>query len=182
MDRVGTWETSRRPQSPRRSRGHDRKSRRRSCWGRREESDGCVIPMKPRTKPTTNRRRREWREGGRSKGRRVATHAPDSEPGWRVTEAASLRIGGVQNPRSRLTFDESPVRESCTPGSGAARLAAIPAGASPANTRSPVHVVVIPSGREGDQTAESLEVKALWGRGDLVRSVKGGRATWQAVA
>src|SRR5216683_1401954 len=117
MDRVGTWETSRRPQSPQRSRGHDRKSRRRSCWGRREESDGCVIPMKPRTKPTTNRRRREWREGGRSKGRRVATHAPDSEPGWRVTEAASLRIGGVQNPRSRLTFDESPVRESCTPGS-----------------------------------------------------------------
>ena len=41
---------------------------------------------------------------------------------------------------------------------------------------------VIPSGREGDQTAGSLEVKALWGRGDLVRSVKGGRATWQAVA
>src|SRR6202043_1595057 len=39
-------------------------------------------PMKPRTKPTTNRRRREWREGGRSKGRRAATHAPDSEPGW----------------------------------------------------------------------------------------------------
>src|SRR5215475_2908138 len=56
-------------------------------------------------------------------------------------------------------------------GSGAARLAAIPAGASPANTRSPVHVVVISSGSEGDQTAGSLEVKALWGRGDLVRSV-----------
>src|SRR5882724_11145744 len=73
-------------------------------------------------------------------------------------------------------------RQCRTSGSGAARLAAIPAGASPANTRSPVHVVVIPSGREGDQTAESLEVKALWGRGDLVRSVKGGRATWQAVA
>src|SRR5215472_17008714 len=31
----------------------------------------------------------------------------------------------------------------------------------------PVHVVVISSGREGDQTAGSLEVKALWGRGDL---------------
>jgi hypothetical protein len=44
------------------------------------------------------------------------------------------------------------------------RLAAIPAGESPANTRSPVHVVVISSGRAGDQTAESLEVKALWGR------------------
>ena len=72
--------------------GHDRKSRRRSCWGRREESDGCVVPMKPRTKPTTNRQRREWREGGRSKERRAATHAPDSEPGRRVTEAASLRV------------------------------------------------------------------------------------------
>jgi hypothetical protein len=46
-------------------------------------------------------------------------------------------------------------------GSGAARLAAIPAGVSLANTRSPVHVVVISSGSEGDQTAESLEVKAL---------------------
>jgi len=60
--------------------GHDRKSRRRSCRGRREESDGCIIPMKPRTRPTTNRWRRVWREGGRSKGRRAATHAPDSVP------------------------------------------------------------------------------------------------------
>src|SRR5271166_4991004 len=49
-------------------------------------------------------------------------------------------------------------------GSGAARLAAIPAGESPANTGSPVHVVVISSGRAGDQSAGSLEVKALWGR------------------
>ena len=102
--------------------GHDRKSRRRSCWGRREESDGCVVPMKPRTKPTTNRQRREWREGGRSKERRAATHAPDSEPGRRVTEAARLRVGGKSGlpssyPRSRLTFDESPLRESCTVGS-----------------------------------------------------------------
>jgi len=74
------------------------------------------------------------------------------------------------------------MRESRTYGSGAARLAAIPAGAGPADKRSPVHVVVISSGSEGDQTAGSLDVKALWGRGDLVRSVKGGRATWQAVA
>ena len=34
-----------------------------------------------------------------------------------VTEAASLRIGGVQTQRSRLTFDKSPVRASRTPGS-----------------------------------------------------------------
>ena len=54
--------------------------------------------------------------------------------------------------------------ESGSSGSGAARLAAIPAGESPANTRSPVHVVVISSGRAGDQTVGSLEVKALWGR------------------
>src|ERR1700730_3784809 len=54
-------------------------------------------------------------------------------------------------------------------GSGAARLAAIPAGLSPANTRSPVHVVVIPSGREGDQTAGSLEVKARRSRSALSR-------------
>src|ERR1019366_9370258 len=30
--------------------GHDGKSRRRSRRGRGEESDGCIVPMKPRTK------------------------------------------------------------------------------------------------------------------------------------
>ena len=68
------------------------------------------------------------------------------------------------------------MREICASVSGAARLAAIPAGESPASTRSPVHAVVISSGSKGDRTAGSLEVKALWGRGDLVRSVAGGRA------
>ena len=43
--------------------GRDRKSRRRSCRGGREESDGCTVPMKPRTKPTSNRWRRVWSEG-----------------------------------------------------------------------------------------------------------------------
>ena len=32
--------------------GRDRKSRRRSCRGTDEESDGCMVPMKHRTKPT----------------------------------------------------------------------------------------------------------------------------------
>jgi hypothetical protein len=41
----------------------------------------------------------------------------------------------------------------------AARLAAIPAGESPANRRSPVAVVVISSNGEGDRPVESLEVK-----------------------
>jgi len=63
-----------------------------------------------------------------------------------------------------ITRGRSRVPELGTLGSGAARLAAIPAGESPANTGSPVHVVVISSGRAGDQSAGSLEVKALWGR------------------
>ena len=44
----------------------------------------------------------------------------------------------------------------------AARLAAIPAGESPAN-RSPVAVVVISSNGEGDRSVESLEVKVPGG-------------------
>src|SRR3954453_4275995 len=31
--------------------GHDRKSYGRRCRGRYEESDGCIVPMKPRTTP-----------------------------------------------------------------------------------------------------------------------------------
>ena len=118
-------------------------------------------------------------KGGGQGEREPMPHVPDTVPGKRVTDAGARTEGRGQPSNIR---GGSRMQESCTYGSGAARLAAIPAGASPANTRSPVHVVVIPSGREGDQTAESLEVKALWGRGDLVRSVKGGRATWQAVA
>jgi hypothetical protein len=51
------------------------------------------------------------------------------------------------------------VRQRCTAASAAARLAAIPAGESPADTRSPGHAVVISSGSKGDRTAGSLEVK-----------------------
>ena len=40
------------------------------------------------------------------------------------------------------------------------KLAAVLAGESPANRRSPDAVVVISSSREGDRPAESLEVKA----------------------
>ena len=56
----------------------------------------------------------------------------------------------------------------------AARLAAIPAGESPGNRRSPVTVVVISSGGEGDRSVESLEVKVPEGWGVPVRSVQGG--------
>ena len=46
----------------------------------------------------------------------------------------------------------------------AAKLAAVLAGESPANRRSPDAVVVISSSREGDRPVESLEVKAPVGR------------------
>jgi hypothetical protein len=58
--------------------------------------------------------------------------------------------------------------------SGAAKLAAIPAGESPANRGGPVTVVVISSNEKGDRLVESLDVKALAGRGNPVRSVQGG--------
>ena len=45
------------------------KARSRSRTGRSEKSDGCIVPMKPRTMPREwHRRRRRWREGGRSRG------------------------------------------------------------------------------------------------------------------
>ena len=64
----------------------------------------------------------------------------------------------------------------------AAKLAAIPAGESPANRRSPVTVVVISSDGKGDRTVGSLEVKVPegWGVPSPIRA--GGRAIWQAVA
>ena len=45
-----------------------------------EKSDGCIVPLKPRTTPGDSRWRRVWREGGRSEEGQVATHAPDTEP------------------------------------------------------------------------------------------------------
>ena len=101
--------------------GHDRKSRRRSCWGRREESDGCVVPMKPRTKPATNRRRRV--EGRRPvEGKASSRRTPRTQSGAGVSlkrRAYGLGVSGLPSsyPRSCLTFDESPLRESCTVGS-----------------------------------------------------------------
>src|SRR3954454_17112748 len=59
-------------------------------------------------------------------------------------------------------------------GSGAARLAAIPAGESPANRGVQFAVVVISSGGTGDQPVGSLDVKAPGGWGNSVRSVQGG--------
>src|SRR5262249_58577766 len=67
----------------------------------------------------------------------------------------------------------SRMRESCTYGSGAARLAAISAGES-RQQRSPDAVVVISSNGEGDRSVGSLEVKALGGRAHPSDPYKGG--------
>jgi len=67
--------------------------------------------------------------------------------------------------RSRLTFGKSPVRESRTPGPGAARLAAILAGASPANSRSSGPVVVISSGGKGDRPSRKPGSRSPLGLG-----------------
>ena len=65
---------------------------------------------------------------------------------------------------------------------GAAKLAAILAGESPADRGGPVAVVVISSNGKGDRPVESLEVKALVGRLSVGLIRTGGQATWQAVA
>jgi len=123
------WEGKRRnlgdlasPKPLRRGPGHDGKPRRRSRRGRGEESDGRIVPGKPRTKPTTNRWRRWWREGGRPEGRRAATHAPDSVPDVACKPKSQACGSGVHGPPSPdldrvSTFGRSPVRESRTPGS-----------------------------------------------------------------
>ena len=76
--------------------GRDRKSRRRSCRGTDEESDGCIVPMKHRTKPTEIG---GGDGGGKAAGRREGKQQHMLRTQCRAqhdTEAASLRIGGVQ--------------------------------------------------------------------------------------
>ena len=113
--------------------GRDRKSRRRSCRGRREASDGRTVPMKPRTKPTSNRWRRVWREGGRSEGTRAATHAPDSAPDFachRSREPTGPSWRGYKA-RCRATSDLRQEPDAGKPhagicGGGAEKLAPLP--------------------------------------------------------
>jgi hypothetical protein len=66
------------------------------------------------------------------------------------------------------------MQQFCTYGSGAANHAATLMGESPIGRNCPVAAVAISSDEEGDQFIESLEVKVSVGRGNSVRSAKGG--------
>src|SRR5271169_2600388 len=94
-DRVGTWETSPSPAATQAAAGRDGKSRRRSRRGRGEESDGCIVPAKPRTKLVEAS---GGDGGGKAADRRKGERRRMPRAQYRnrhVTEAASLRIGGV---------------------------------------------------------------------------------------
>jgi hypothetical protein len=67
--------------------GPNRKSRRPSCWGRREESDASVVPMKPRTK-TDHKSEAERVEGGRPV---EGKESSDARPGLRAGPGVSLK-------------------------------------------------------------------------------------------
>ena len=95
------------------------KVRSRNRIGRYEESDGCIVPAKPRTTPA-DRLVAETVEGRGSKEGQGPTHAPDTEPESACPRRpASTDRNWSPSPecRSRPTFDRSPVRESRTPGS-----------------------------------------------------------------
>jgi hypothetical protein len=64
---------------------------------------------------------------------------------------------------------------------GAATLADVPAGESPAGGTRSVATVVISSDGKGDRPVESLEVKATVGWGNTRSDPPGWQATWQAV-
>ena len=78
-----------------RSRASRGSSKERSPAGRREESDDCIVPRKPRTKPSDIG---GGDGGGKAVGRRKGTSLRMSRTqsrNWHVTEAARPRIGAA---------------------------------------------------------------------------------------
>ena len=119
-ERVGTWETSLRPQPSLTVQGRGGKPRRRSRQGRSEESDGVVVPVKRSNKAgMTSRGRRGGKDPARKERKWTVTDSGLSA-GPRLTSAA-LAHGPARwhrmVSRPRCTSERSPVRESRTPGS-----------------------------------------------------------------
>ena len=119
--------------------GHDGKSKRRSRRGRGEESDGCIVPVMPRTKLV---RASGGDGGGKAADRREGKRRRMPRAQYRnrhVTEAASLRIGGVHT-RDRV---RPPIGARC--GKAARRDLCGGTGV----TRFPYRVIVNGAGRGG---------------------------------
>ena len=88
--------------------GHDRKSNGRRCRGRHEESDGCIVPMKPRTIPA-DRLVAESVEGRRPVGGRARANAcpgHSAGPGMPPTACAhGPELYGPPKPRMPVASD-----------------------------------------------------------------------------
>jgi len=106
-ERVGTWETSCRPQPLRRLRAGPGRSGERRRPGWREGSDGCVVPRKPRTKPT--RSVAESVEGRRPVGGKVRRDAcPGHSAGFGMSPERRVygpEVNGPPKPRTPVAFD-----------------------------------------------------------------------------
>ncbi len=148
--------------------GHDRKSYGRRCRGRYEESDGCIVPMKPRTTPA-DRLVAESVEGRRPvEGRARANACSGPRAGIGMSPTASAHGPELEpKPRMRLTFDRSPVRDT----EGAAKQkphAGICAGA--AGNCCPLYVARCPAGDHIRWTARKA-VSLRCPFGDRTRAV-----------
>ena len=88
--------------------GHDRKSYGRRCRGRYEESDGCIVPMKPRTTPADGSEA-ESVEGRRPvEGRARANACPGHRAGIRMFPTARAHgpdLDGPPKPRRPVASD-----------------------------------------------------------------------------
>jgi hypothetical protein len=141
-DRVGSWETSSRPQSPLAVPGHGRKPRRRSCRGRGEGSDGLIVPVKRRTKPVA-----AGGGGGGVKGAgRGELMAANDVPGAVSDHASAMRCHhrcrncmGRPSPerwRRRLSTRAGCGKDACPDPCGGREVTHVPT-ATPVVTRSP---------------------------------------------
>jgi hypothetical protein len=77
-----------------------------------EESDGLVLPMKPRTTWRSTPMRSVWREGGQSREGAATKQVPDSEPGHACHRRRSANVYNARHDR-----DKSRMRESRKSGS-----------------------------------------------------------------
>ena len=94
-----------------------------------EKSDPAIVAVKPTNKAERSAAELVERRAGTKGNAEPTKHVPDSEPDKRVT-GRWIAYGTLLPSHTR---GGSRMRESRTYGSGAARLAAIPAGESPAN-------------------------------------------------